>query len=206
MMTPEEKKTRKAAYSKGYYQANRATLLEQSKRYRRKNKATIAEKMKQYRLDNLATITERKKQRYQKNRATVLERALQYYRTNRAKIAKRNKRRYQENRTTILEQKKQYTKSDHYKHHHLKREYGITLAQYNTLLDTQHFCCSLCHTPDYTGGKSLHVDHCHETGVIRSLLCSKCNTAIGLLQDNPALLKKAAAYVAAYRTDYELPG
>lgn len=57
---------------------------------------------------------------------------------------------------------------------------------------TEH--CELCGGMNLNG-RALSLDHCHVTGVFRGWLCSNCNTAIGLLQDNPVLLERAADYV-----------
>src|SRR4051794_16557750 len=62
--------------------------------------------------------------------------------------------------------------------------------------------CALCFSPP--GGRGgLHVDHCHATGAVRALLCSDCNTGLGLLKDSPALLRDAARYVELYQTPKE---
>lgn len=45
----------------------------------------------------------------------------------------------------------------------------------------------------------MNLDHCHETGVVRGLLCHNCNRGLGLLQDNPTYLRQAANYVEKYR-------
>ncbi len=47
----------------------------------------------------------------------------------------------------------------------------------------------------------LVIDHCHSTGAIRGLLCSNCNTAIGLLSDNPEIIRKAADYLEKERSN-----
>jgi hypothetical protein len=78
--------------------------------------------------------------------------------------------------------------------HQLRTNFGITSAEYDRMLADQHGVCALCDLPN-ENGKRLAVDHCHDTGRVRQLLCSNCNTAIGLLKDNPALMRMAAAYV-----------
>ncbi|QBP33246.1 endonuclease VII [Gordonia phage BrutonGaster] len=72
----------------------------------------------------------------------------------------------------------------------LRERYGISLAEYKDLLDEQDGKCAICHTV-----AKLHVDHCHVTGKKRGLLCSQCNTAIGLLKEDLNLLSRAAEYL-----------
>lgn len=77
----------------------------------------------------------------------------------------------------------------------LERNYGITLAEYNEMLDDQGGGCFICGRTAAEEGKRLGVDHDHDTGEVRGLLCQNCNTAIGFLQDDPALLRSAADYL-----------
>lgn len=82
----------------------------------------------------------------------------------------------------------------------LERQYGLTERDYNQLLAEQGGVCAICQQPEtdtnkYGTVKMLAVDHDHETGVIRGLLCQECNTGIGSLKHDPALLLKAADYV-----------
>jgi hypothetical protein len=77
----------------------------------------------------------------------------------------------------------------------LRREYGITLDQYNQLLAHQGHACAICRTPVIPGKPRLHVDHDHSSGEIRGLLCWPCNKAIAAFRDDVARLQAAAAYV-----------
>jgi Recombination endonuclease VII len=76
--------------------------------------------------------------------------------------------------------------------HNLKSLYGLSVDQYNDLLRAQHGACAIC-----GNGQSgrLHVDHCHDSGSVRGLLCNRCNRAIGLLGDDPAILRRAISYL-----------
>lgn len=75
----------------------------------------------------------------------------------------------------------------------LKCDYGISYVDYNNLADSQNYKCKICNKlPEQ---KFMAVDHCHTTGRIRGLLCMKCNTAIGLLEDNVTYLTKAIEYL-----------
>ena len=74
------------------------------------------------------------------------------------------------------------------------RSYGISVEQYNYLLKTQNGVCWICNEPNVVG-KSLNIDHDHKTGEVRGLLCGKCNTALGLLKEDPHLLIKDYEYL-----------
>lgn len=76
----------------------------------------------------------------------------------------------------------------------LRREYGITLEQYLAMLAAQGGTCAICETAP-TEKKHLHVDHCHESGRVRALLCGACNTQLGSYEK---LRHKAVAYLAQY--------
>jgi len=72
--------------------------------------------------------------------------------------------------------------------------YGLTPEQYDALLAEQDGKCAICRTDDWPG-KGPHVDHEHETGKVRGLLCGKCNVALGNMDDDPARLRAAADYL-----------
>lgn len=78
----------------------------------------------------------------------------------------------------------------------LKLQYGLSLEQYDAMLEAQGQACAICKskTPGQRT-KHFHVDHCHSTGKVRGLLCHKCNRGIGLFRDNPDLLNRASAYL-----------
>ena len=72
--------------------------------------------------------------------------------------------------------------------------YGITEAEYETMVSEQSGLCRLC------GGKpngkgALHIDHDHSTGKVRGLLCHSCNTGLGSFKDNPELMALAIKYL-----------
>ena len=80
------------------------------------------------------------------------------------------------------------------------RVYGISPERFQEMLLAQHGVCAICHLPERTERNHLlTVDHDHETGQVRALLCSQCNRAIGLLSDDPAVIRAAADYVQVHR-------
>lgn len=82
---------------------------------------------------------------------------------------------------------------------HFRRKYGISLEDYGRLLEGQGGRCKICGT-DQPGGqyKVFHVDHSHETGAVRGLLCNNCNAMIGFAKEDPAIMQAAIAYLARY--------
>jgi hypothetical protein len=82
---------------------------------------------------------------------------------------------------------------------YLKRTYGITSTDYKTMLEAQDHKCGVCGSEGFTMKKEhkvkLVVDHDHETGEVRGLLCHNCNRALGLFHDDPEALMKAIKWV-----------
>ena len=81
------------------------------------------------------------------------------------------------------------------------RRYGITQEQYDELLEYQGGVCAICYQPEtlQIKGKivNLSIDHCHDTGTVRGLLCRSCNVGLGNFRDNPENLKSAIVYLSA---------
>ena len=85
------------------------------------------------------------------------------------------------------------------------RRHGMTIKNYDDLLDSQGGGCAICGvTPENAQGRitgrgvprySLHVDHCHVGGQVRGLLCHHCNIALGEAKDDPAVLRRMADYL-----------
>ena len=77
---------------------------------------------------------------------------------------------------------------------YLKR-YGITHQDYERMLEAQGGVCAICRSVETKKWDHFSVDHNHETGEVRGLLCATCNTGLGQFQDNPSLLVEAANYL-----------
>lgn len=79
--------------------------------------------------------------------------------------------------------------------------YGITLAQYEELLASQDGKCAICEQPETSGDgktgtiKRLCVDHCHNTGKVRGLLCFRCNGTLGKMEESPQLFSAMWDYM-----------
>ncbi|MEV7193055.1 endonuclease VII domain-containing protein [Streptomyces sp. NPDC093510] len=86
---------------------------------------------------------------------------------------------------------------------HLKRQYGITEADRDELVASQVGVCCIC-----LAAPAVHVDHCHDTGRVRGVLCFSCNAALGQFKDRPDSIRRAAAYVEgnAWKPTLVAPG
>lgn len=109
---------------------------------------------------------------------------------------------------TNIEARRRYALTDRVRK--FRRQFGITPDDYNRLFAAQGGLCAVCGRPETapgnalngtTGTRMLAVDHDHESGRVRGLLCANCNRAIGLFTDNPALLRRAADYIEEHRHD-----
>lgn len=112
-----------------------------------------------------------------------------------------------ENPEKRKEHQDKYRKTDKYRYsyvsNHLKRTYGISYEEYMDLYKIQGEVCSICGRTELRRNfkKSreqllpLFVDHCHKTGVVRGLLCSKCNTGLGMFEDKISSLTAAISYL-----------
>ena len=74
----------------------------------------------------------------------------------------------------------------------MKFLYGLSEEQYDNMFESQGRVCKICKKSQT---RRLSVDHDHTTGKVRGLLCTNCNTGIGLLMDSPELLREAANYL-----------
>lgn len=115
-----------------------------------------------------------------KNCSTEVHR--RYVNENRERIRTRRKAAYRENKIPAINQ-------------NLKRYYGIGIEDYNRMFAEQKGLCKICDLPQVDFSRRFDVDHDHETGRIRGLLCVRCNRGIGLLRDNVEILKRAIKHI-----------
>ena len=115
---------------------------------------------------------------------------------NRCKVCDNsNRRKYKaENKIKVRRQQREQ---------HLRVKFNMTQADYLAILKSQDHSCAICgkhYTDNDVAGKVDHlsVDHCHDTGGIRGLLCHQCNRALGMFRDSQDLLYKAYKYIKEY--------
>ena len=81
----------------------------------------------------------------------------------------------------------------------LKRNYGITLQEHQEMYENQNGRCAICQKEGDGKWKKLCVDHDHETGKVRQLLCRRCNMVLGQVYDNISLLEEHIKYLQKHK-------
>lgn len=123
-----------------------------------------------------------------------------------------SKRYYEKNKKTILEKAKNSPAAkasrDRYRakpetkekrrNNRLLSLYGLTTKEYEDMLVSQAYCCAACNTHQLELSVPLNVDHNHETGQVRGLLCGNCNRALGLIKDSAETLSNLIKYLQKY--------
>ena len=138
---------------------------------------------------------EAKKRYYKRNRQKAIERS--------ARWRQDNRERYNEYFRTMKEKNPEFIKRRN-RGYVLKRKYGITLEQYEELLEKQNHSCAICNRHKTEFKTELAVDHSHKTGRIRGLLCTACNYRLVAKHEDGDLLRKIADYIEQ-GTDWTVP-
>lgn len=111
----------------------------------------------------------------------------------------RNKRRYEANKDACKRRAVEWWRKNPdkrevvYRRNRLKDAYGLSLETWDAMHAAQNGTCKICGEQERS--RRLAVDHCHDTGAVRGLLCTRCNTALGLIKDSPQLAEKLAEYL-----------
>lgn len=158
------------AYQRDYYEKNRERLLAAQRERGRRNYAANPEAYKA-----------RSKKWREENPERYRELTRRHAEANREKVKDRSRRWYAENRDRAAETTRR---------NRLKR-YDLTPEQFAEMLAGQDSRCLICEQQM----DPPVVDHSHRDGSVRGLLCRQCNSAIGLLQDDPAILARAIEYL-----------
>lgn len=134
-----------------------------------------------------------------KNREYMRKYNLKYYAKNKDDVLARNRKYAKEHPEIMAKVARDYRQRypDRQKNSRLKYKYGISLEDYQKLLDSQNGVCAICWDKNIYK-KTLVVDHCHTSDKVRGLLCDNCNLALGLTKDNPEILLRAIKYLNNY--------
>lgn len=148
-----------------------------------------------------------RKEYYLEHKKEILKKRKIYWKENKEKISIKKKEYYQKNREDLCAKKRQYWKENKKKHQTCMRKYNYGVGkEFDDLLKTQKGLCAICGLPEVVKRKgsiiTLSVDHNHNTGKVRGLLCSKCNKALGFLNvDNIGILNLQMAIKYLTETD-----
>lgn len=133
------------------------------------------------------------KKQYEKNKEKRKADAMEYYYMNKEKCKFNKKAWYEKNKEGLILDNK------------LKKEFGISLDEYNSILISQNYKCACCPTKHKSPENRNHrlvVDHNHKMEHVRGLLCYNCNVAIGFIKDSPLTLRKLIDYLYTH-DDYD---
>jgi hypothetical protein len=164
-----------------------AKAREASRRYRERNPDRVAVTQAAYRERNKEKVRSAALNRYREKMATEEGRSA-------LAESRRAYRQRNPDRVKKLKRDEYLRNKDRYRSNTLLKMYGITLIQYNAILEAQGGVCAICKKECHTG-RNLAVDHCHTTNKVRGLLCGHCNQAVGKFQDDPDLMVAAAQYI-----------
>ena len=200
-MTREEKKE----YHKKYQREHKEQIKQNKKKYYQRHVKNIAEKSKKYRQEHKLEKSKRDKKYREENKEYYKEYKRKYYQGHKEKHKKYKQQYYKKNKKRISESVKKY-RQEHTKEareNNIRNNYGINGKQYDEIFKKQNGKCAICLKLEQVKHKSgtlsqLSIDHDHKTGKTRGLLCRRCNTALGLLQDDLLLLKQAVKYLESF--------
>jgi hypothetical protein len=189
---------------------NREKYNNYRRNWRRENPEKVKAQTKRSYLNRKAdgSLKQTRDKYRQTHREKINTYALNYYKKNRDRILEKRRHRYQlkqQRRQRLLQQKREQQKrwlarqtpDEKYawgKRAALRRYYGITWDQYILMLKHQHNRCAICKKSPKTG-KVLCVDHDHNTGIVRGLLCDLCNTFLGRIQDSIPKIQAILKYL-----------
>jgi prolyl oligopeptidase PreP (S9A serine peptidase family) len=130
------------------------------------------------------------------------EERIRYYELHRTEKIKSSADYYKTHKKDMTEYKRNYREANKInsrisnRKQHIMYTYGITLEEYNQLFLEQKGKCAICGRHQSELKRTMSIDHDHETGKIRGLLCQKCNVGIGSLNDDIDLLNKGIQYLS----------
>jgi hypothetical protein len=152
-----------------------------------------AKDQKKYRKNNPEIIKEIRKRANKKYKEKHPNKDHEYYLKNKEKINQYQKKYNEQHKDHITARQRKYK---------LRKKYNTTPEHVNYLAKIQNECCAICgtHKSDVKmGGGKLCIDHDHETGSVRGLLCGQCNSALGHFNHSTDILNKAIKYLETYK-------
>jgi hypothetical protein len=175
-------------YDRIRYLSDQEGVKKRIAQYAKDHREKWNEWCKKYRDNNPEKTCARHKKYNSENKEKISKRVKIYVGKNKEKISKRQHSYY------VSNPEKERTKR--------LKKYGITSNDFDAMFASQKGLCAICGGDNK--GKRLHVDHNHDTGKVRQLLCTACNVGLGSLKDSIDILDKAIAYLRKYNHDKDL--
>jgi len=185
------------ARSREWYEANKERAAARNKAWYAANRDRAAATSKAWREANPDRVVAIQRAWYEKNkeRVAVTRRAWKKANPDRAAAIQKEWREANPDRVAAIQKEWREANPDRAAAIKLQYRYGVSLADYNAMLETQDDSCAICGRTAEEEGQRLAVDHDHDTDEVRGLLCGNCNRAIGLFQHDPKLLRGATIYL-----------
>jgi hypothetical protein len=101
-----------------------------------------------------------------------------------------------QNQERILRNRLKPESKEYHRNYKLRTRFGLTSEQYDHMVRDQNNLCAICKCEAQFN--SLHVDHCHKTNKVRGLLCFHCNTTLGHVKDDMAIVQNMIEYLRRY--------
>jgi hypothetical protein len=151
------------------------------------------EYQREWRAKNREKVLMQSRARYARTKEEKAAKALERYWKNPERCRAASKRWKEKNKERVAARVREKS---------LVRNYGLTEAEYRIMLEKQHGGCAICGSNRTRRGHAhLDVDHCHETGIVRGLLCNRCNRLIAQLEIcGDQNVKAAQAYLEVYNS------
>ena len=136
------------------------------------------------------------KQYYKEHKEEKSQYHKQYRKEHKEERRQYNKQYCKEHKEEIRQQSKQYyaEHKEEIGQHQIKYKYGLSLGKYKAMLKAQDNKCAICRKT-FVDARHTFVDHDHNTGEVRGILCNNCNTVLGHSHDDPEVLLRAAVYL-----------
>ena len=173
------------AKERARYAANTEELRRKSREYQQANKEAINLKKKAYRKANADRLIREKRLAYN------------------AKSSAERRTYYQKNRDSILAKQKAVDAANpnRQRNNRLRHKYGITIQQWDSLLEAQGHVCACCGSHDPKTKHGWHTDHDFRSGDIRGILCRRCNHLLGFLGDEAPAMEEMFKLLRRYLRD-----
>ena len=126
----------------------------------------------------------------------------EYYKKHRIAIRARQSKYYVDHKDDFRKRNVKFTKTNpsYQKEQNMLNAYGLSLAQYNKMIAQQNNKCCICKTAFTIDKKnSIHIDHDHESGKVRGILCSHCNVLLGYAREDISILRSAIRYITKHK-------